>query len=91
MLQNTDHERRCDTCIRYKPLILTIMINYKKLCSQIHKGGIGYVFEPTPEQLEKSDWQIWTQDAVSRRKLLKVLSSIIRDKSMNHWREEFTL
>lgn len=67
------------------------MINFKKLSSQIHKGGIGYVFEPTPEQLEKSVWQIWTQEAVSRRKLLMVLSSIIHDRSMNHWRKEFML
>lgn len=67
------------------------MINYRKLCSQIHKGGIGYVFEPTPEQLEKSDWQIWTQDAASKRKLLRKLSSIIRDRSMNHWRKEYLL
>ena len=67
------------------------MINFKKLKSQIHKGGIGYVFEPTPEQLETSDWQIWTQDAVSRRKLIRQLVRIIRDKSMNHWRKEFML
>ena len=67
------------------------MINFKKLKSQIHKGGIGYVFEPTPEQLETSDWQIWTQDAVSRRKLIRQLVRIIRDKSMNHWRKEFLL
>lgn len=67
------------------------MINFKKLGSQIHKGGIGYVFEPTPEQLEKSDWQIWSQDAVSKRKLLRKLVSIIRDRSMNHWRKEFML
>ena len=49
------------------------------------------MFEPTPEQLEKSDWQIWTQDAASKRKLLRKLSSIIRDRSMNHWRKEFML
>ena len=67
------------------------MINFKKLKSQIHKGGIGYVFEPTSEQLEKSDWQIWTQEAVSRRKLLRALSAIIHDGSMNHWRKEFLL
>ncbi|MBR1464331.1 MAG: hypothetical protein IJ604_13285 [Prevotella sp.] len=67
------------------------MINYRKLKSQIHRGGIGYVFEPTVEQLEVSDWQIWPQDAVSKRKLLRVLSGIIRNRSMNHWRKEFTL
>lgn len=67
------------------------MTNYKKLKGQIHRGGIGYVFEPTPGQLEKSDWQIWTQDAVSRRKLLRLLASILRDKSMNHWRKEYLL
>jgi hypothetical protein len=67
------------------------MTNYRKLKSQIHKGGIGYVFEPTLKQLEKSDWQIWAQDAVSKRKLIKLLVSIIRDKSMNHWRKEFLL
>ena len=67
------------------------MINFKKLSSQIHKGGIGYVFEPTPEQLEKSDWQIWSQDAVSKRWLLRLLVSIIRDKSMDFWRKEFAL
>lgn len=67
------------------------MINFKKLSSQIHKGGIGYVFEPTLEQLEKSDWQIWSQEAVSKRKLLKLLASFIRDRSMNHWRKEFLL
>ena len=67
------------------------MINFKKLKSQIHKGGIGYVFEPTPEQLETSDWQIWTQDAVSKRKLLRMLVSIIRDRSMDYWRKEFLL
>ena len=67
------------------------MINFKKLKSQIHKGGIGYVFEPTPEQLETSDWQIWTQDAVSKRKLLRLLVSIIRDRSMDYWRKEFGL
>jgi len=67
------------------------MINFKKLKSQIHKGGIGYVFEPTPEQLNESDWQIWSQDAVSKRKLIKLLVSFIHDKSMNHWRKEFTL
>lgn len=67
------------------------MIKFKKLSSQIHKGGIGYVFEPTPEQLEKSDWQIWSHDAVSKRKLLRKLVSIIRDTSMNHWRKEFML
>lgn len=67
------------------------MINFKKLSSQIHKGGIGYVFEPTPEQLEKSDWQIWSQDAVSKRRLLRLLVSIIRDKSMDFWRKEFAL
>ena len=49
------------------------------------------MFEPTPEQLENSVWQIWTQEAVSRRKLLRVLSSIIHDRSMNHWRKEFML
>lgn len=67
------------------------MINFKKLKSQIHKGGIGYVFEPTPEQLRESEWQIWTQDAVSKRKLVKHLATTIRDKSMNHWRKEFLL
>lgn len=67
------------------------MINFKKLSSQIHRGGIGYVFEPTPEQLRESEWQIWTQDAVSRRKLVRQLAAIIRDKSMNHWRKEFLL
>ena len=67
------------------------MINFKKLSSQIHKGGIGYVFEPTPEQLRESELQIWTQDAVSRRKLVRQLAAIIRDKSMNHWRKEFLL
>lgn len=67
------------------------MINFKKLKSQIHKGGIGYVFEPTPEQLRESEWQIWTQDAVSRRKLVRQLAAIIRDKSMNNWRKEFLL
>jgi hypothetical protein len=67
------------------------MINYRKLKSLIHKGGIGYVFEPTPEQLKKSDWQIWSQDAKSKRKLLRKLASIIHDKSMNHWRKEFML
>lgn len=67
------------------------MINFKKLKSQIHKGGIGYVFEPTPEQLRESEWQIWTQDAVSRRKLVRQLAAIIRDKSMNYWRKEFLL
>ena len=67
------------------------MINYRKLKSQIHRGGIGYVFEPTAEQLEVSEWQIWTHDAVSKRKLLRVLSDRIRDRSMNHWRKEFTL
>ena len=67
------------------------MINFKKLSSQIHKGGIGYVFEPTPEQLRESEWQIWTQDAVSRRKLVRQLAAIIRDKSMNYWRKEFLL
>jgi len=65
------------------------MIDFKKLKSQVHKGGIGYVFEPTPEQLEKSGWQIWTQDAASKRKLLRKLSHIIRDRSMTHWRKEF--
>ena len=49
------------------------------------------MFEPTPEQLEKYDWQIWSQDAVSKRKLLRKLVSIIRDRSMNHWRKEFML
>jgi len=67
------------------------MINFKKLSSQIHRGGIGYVFEPTPEQLRESEWQIWTQDAVSRRKLVRQLAAIIRDKSMNYWRKEFLL
>jgi hypothetical protein len=67
------------------------MINFKKLKSQIHKGGIGYVFEPTPEQLIESEWQIWAQAAVSRRKLVRKLVAIIRDKSMNHWRKEFLL
>ena len=67
------------------------MIKFKKLKSQIHKGGIGYVFEPTPEQLETSDWQIWAQDAVSRRKLIRQLVCIIRDRSMNYWRKEFHL
>jgi len=65
------------------------MINFKKLCSQIHRGGIGYVFEPTPEQLEKSQWQIWTMDACSKRKLLRAIIRTIRTKSMNHWRKEF--
>ncbi|MBQ9524832.1 MAG: hypothetical protein IJR69_06895 [Bacteroidaceae bacterium] len=67
------------------------MINYKKLKSQIHKGGIGYVFEPTPEQIKKSDWQIWTQDAVSKRMLLRLLVSIIRKRNMDYWRKEFML
>ena len=67
------------------------MTNYKKLKSQIHRGGIGYVFEPTPAQLGDSDWQIWTQDAVSKRRLLRQLDSILRDKSMNHWRKEYLL
>lgn len=49
------------------------------------------MFEPTPEQLEKSDWQIWSQDAVSKRRLLRLLVSIIRDKSMDFWRKEFAL
>lgn len=73
------------------PKLLTPMINYRKLKSQIHKGGIGYVFEPTSQQLENSDWQIWTYDAVSKRKLLRLLVPIIRDKTMNHWRKEFML
>ncbi|MBO4550787.1 MAG: hypothetical protein J5733_08655 [Bacteroidaceae bacterium] len=67
------------------------MINYRKLKSQIHRGGIGYVFEVTPEQMDESDWQIFSEDEVSKRKLLRKLSRIIRDKSMNHWRKEFML
>ena len=67
------------------------MINSTKLKSQIHKGGIGYVFEPTPEQLRESDYEIWTQEAVSKRKLLGILRHIIRDKSMHYWRKEFLL
>ena len=49
------------------------------------------MFEPTPEQLNESDWQIWSQDAVSKRKLIKLLVSIIGKKEMNHWRKEFML
>ena len=67
------------------------MINYRKLKSQIRKGGIGYVFEPTEQQIKTSDWQIWTQDAVSRRKLIRKLVDVIRDKNMNEWRKEFKL
>lgn len=67
------------------------MTNYRKLKSQIRKVGIGYVFEPTSEQLKESDWQIWIQDAVSKRKLIKLLVSIIGKKEMNHWRKEFLL
>ena len=69
--------------MRYLPhaqLNITLMTNYRKLKSQIHKGGIGYVFEPTPEQLKESDWQIWSQDAVSKHKLIKLLVSIIGKK-----------
>ena len=67
------------------------MINFKKMKSQIHKGGIGYVFVATGEQMTKSDWQIYSTGYHSKRRLIKHLVSIIRDKSMNHWRKEFML
>lgn len=89
-------ERRFESSrLHTTPKLLTLMINYRKLKSQIHRQGIGhvtgYVFEPTTQQLETSDWQIWTQDDVSKRKLIKRLVSIICCKSMNHWRKEFML
>lgn len=59
--------------------------------SQIHRGGEGYVWEATTQQVHDSDWQIWSQDAPSKRKLIKLLVRIIRDKSMVHWRKEFLL
>ena len=67
------------------------MINYKKLKSQIHRGGLGYVFEPTVEQLDKSDWEIFTDDACSKRQLLKELRKKINNPANRCWRKEFCL
>ena len=72
------------------------MINYRKLKSQIHRQGIGhvtgYVFEPTTQQLDSSDWEIFpVQSDTSKRKFIRMLVCIIRDKGMNHWRKEFML
>jgi len=66
------------------------MINYKKLKSQIHRYT-DYVFVATGEQMKSSDWQIYNLGAPTKRKLLRKLVSIIRDRSMNHWRKEFML
>ena len=68
----------------------TLMINFKKLKSQIHRGT-GYVFVATGGQMKSSDWQIYNLGAPTKRKLIKLLVSFIHDKSMNHWRKEFTL
>lgn len=67
------------------------MINYKKLKKQIHRGGMGFVFEVTPEQIEMSDWQMFSVDAVSKRMLLKILAAIIYNKEMDCWKKEFLL
>lgn len=67
------------------------MINYKKMKSQIHRGGYGYVWEVTTQQVHDSDWEIWSKTAPSKRKLIKLLVRIIHDKSMTHWRKEFLL
>lgn len=72
------------------------MINYRKLKSQIHRCGFGYVtgyvFEPTVQQVKDSDWEIFpVRVEDSKRKTLKSLVHIIHTKSMNHWRKEFTL
>lgn len=73
------------------------MINYRKLKRQIHRqcfGGhvTGYVFEVTSQQIDDSDWQMFSIDVEgSKRRLLKSLKGIIYDNSMDHWRKEFLL
>lgn len=72
------------------------MINFKKLKSQIHRCGFGhttgYVFEPTVQQIEKSDYEIFpVRVEGSKRRTIMSLVTIIYMKDMPHWRKEFTL
>lgn len=96
MLRKASDERRCDTFHMPKPLNKTLMINFKKLKSQIHRCGFGYttgyVFEPTVQQIEESDYEIFpVRVEGSKHRAIMSLVTIIYMKDMTHWRKEFTL
>lgn len=92
VLRKSLGERRCDTFRMPQPQTLTLMINFKKLKSQIHKGGIGYVFEPTVRQIEESDYEIFpVRIDGSKRRAIRAIVEIIHMKNMPHWRKEFML
>ena len=79
-----------------QPLNKTLMINFKKLKSQIHRCGFGYttgyVFEPTVQQIEESDYEIFpVRVEGSKHRAIMSLVTIIYMKDMPHWRKEFTL
>jgi len=72
------------------------MINFKKLKSQIHRCGFGrttgYVFEPTVQQIEESDYEIFpVRVEGSKRRTIESLVTIIHMRGNRHWRKEFTL
>jgi hypothetical protein len=67
------------------------MINFRKLKKQIRMKGTEHVFLATREQVLGSDWQIWSLAEHSRRKLIRRLVSIIRNREMYYWRKEFMI
>ena len=96
MLRKASDERRCDTFHMPQPLNKTLMINFKKLKSQLHRCGFGYttgyVFEPTVRQIEESDYEIFpVRVEGSKHRAIMSLVTIIYMKDMPHWRKEFML
>lgn len=96
VLRKASDERRCDTFHMPQPLNKTLMINFKKLKSQIHRCGFGYttgyVFEPTVQQIEESDYEIFpVRVEGSKHRAIMSLVTIIYMKDMPHWRKEFML
>ena len=96
MLRKASDERRCDTFHMPQPLNKTLMINFKKLKSQIHRCGFGYttgyVFEPTVQQIKESDYEIFpVRVEGSKHRAIMSLVTIIYMKDMPHWRKEFML
>lgn len=67
------------------------MINYKKLKKQIHRGGGGFVFEPSVEQIEESDWELFPICHKSKRRLLRTLRFLIYHPESVFWKKYFKL